>query len=787
MNVYMFSCSGAPQPVPPPMPPPPPPPPPPMPYPRLKPCDMEPLKSSKTCDPTTDMEDRIADLIKQIPAADLPTLYSDESQGVSSLNIPFYNWWSEALHGVSRCPYQNFVNSSKAPKCCAVDGGGNTKCPTSFPAGITTSTSFNKTLFRAVGSAVGTEARVMSNAGIASLTFWTPNVNIFRDPRWGRGQECPGEDPTLNGDYAEGFVGGFQTGPDSTYLKASSCCKHYAAYNLEKWSPDGPNASNPVDRHHFNAVVTEQDLQDTYFPAFMSCANRGNASGVMCSYNAVNGVPSCASQMLLDDTLRGKWGFNGYVTSDCGAVGNVQSAHMYTNTSDATCAVTLGAGMDNDCGGFFGGNEKGNLAAAFNDGAVPKASQVKALSNMLRVQMRLGMFDPDASNPYRSWSLDMVDTNAHRALTLEAARQGMVLVKNSNNVLPFKKDVTATLAVVGPHANSTVAMQSNYHGTAPYIVSPAEGLAKYAAVTVAEGCEDIACRGGANFPAATSAAATAAATIILVGLDNTQEGEGHDRYSVDLPGLQSQLIASAAKAAKGPVVVVFIGGGACDFSAIKASTDVDAILIAGYPSQEGGNAIAQTIFGDNNPAGRLTQTWYDADYITKCSFFDMNMRPNGTCPGRTYRFYTGSPVFKFGEGMSYTEFKYGVPTVEEIGGELSLQRLESAVQQAKYRPHTSERILRISTTITNVGNVAGDEVVLLYTHGPSAGDGGSPLQSLRHYDRIHLEPGQSHSVAFEMTAHDFAEVDEKGNIMAVAGDWKVRVGSAVPTAISITS
>jgi len=772
-------------------PPPPPPPPPPLTkvYPEAQPCASEPLKSAPICDPTADLETRVADIVSRVASNVSAPLFSDQSQGVEALNIPFYNWWSEALHGVSRCPYEgNLPPNKKASGKCCVLYQGQSKCPTSFPAGITTSCSFNKTLFNDIGTAIGTEARVMSNAGIASLTFWTPNVNIFRDPRWGRGQECPGEDPTLNGDYAEGFVSGFQTGEDPNFLKASSCCKHYAAYNLEKWSPNGPSDPDPMDRHHFNAIVSEQDLTDTYFPAFTSCANRGNASGVMCSYNAVNGVPSCASKTLLDDTLRGKWGFNGYVTSDCGAVGNVYTAHNYTHTTDETAAVTLGAGMDNDCGGFFG-SKGGPLNSAINDGAVTNAVREKAMGNLFRVQIRLGMFDPDESNPYRSYGPERVDTLPHRTLALLAARQGMTLVKNVGNALPLKRTQIKTVAVVGPHGNATEALQSNYHGTAPYIVSPAEGIAKYAAVNFVEGTGIDGPVRKTNISAAVTAATQADATIILIGLDNTQEGEGHDRYSITLPGNQSQLVEAVAAAAKGPVVVVFVGGGACDFSDIKASSKVDAVIIAGYPGQEGGNAIAQTIFGDNNPAGRLTQTWYTSEYITQCSFFDMNMRPNSStgCPGRTHRFYTGTPVFAFGEGMSYTTFAYETE-VSAVRSELKVADINAKVEAARYRPHLSEEVVRVSATVTNNGDMDGDEVILVMLKPPStaaAAAAGAPRQQLGDYDRIHLKVGQTKTVEFRVTAHDLAFAHPDGAVATIDGPWTIQVGSADEMALSI--
>ena len=458
----------------------------------------------------------------------------------------------------------------------------------------------------------------------------------------------------LNADWAEHFVAGFQTGPSTAaapapaagqqqrpaYLKASACCKHFAAYSLERYSPT-------TSRHSFNAVVTEQDLADTYYPAFVACANRGNASGVMCSYNAVNGVPSCASKELLTENLRDKWGFNGYVTSDCGAVSDVANAHHFA-PADKTCAVVLDAGMDSDCGTLGPDNFFGlHLEKALASGSVSDAAWAGAARNLLRVQMRLGMFDPDVVQPFRQLGADAVDTPEHRQLALEAARQGLVLVKNDDGgsrsaVLPFSADAVRTIAVVGPHANATVAMQSNYHGKAPIpIVSPAAALANYAAsVKCVQGCS-IAGDDTSGIAAAAAAAAAADVAVLVLGLDSTQEKEGHDRTAISLPGQQAALleaVAAAVAATHKQLALVVISGGPVDLSAAKADPRVSAILVAGYPGQSGGVAIAETLFGANNPGGKLTQTWYAADFVNSCSMLDMNMRPNATtgCPGRTY-------------------------------------------------------------------------------------------------------------------------------------------------------
>jgi beta-glucosidase-like glycosyl hydrolase len=294
--------------------------------------------------------------------------------------------------------------------------------------------------------------------------------------------------------------------------------------------------------------------------------------------------------------------------------------------------------MDSDCGGFFGRDANGNLGKAISDGSVPESTYKRALGNVYRVLMRLGYFDPDAKNPYRGYGLDRVDSAAHRQLALEAARQGMVLVKNDNKLLPLSEAGVKSVAAIGPNANATVTMQSNYHAQAPFLISPVMGLGKYAKVNYVQGC-DISQNDTSGFADAVKAAGEADATVVIVGLDQSQESEGHDRVMIELPGAQAALIEAVAKAAKKPIVLVIMSGGPVDVSAAKANPNVGAIIIVGYPGQSGGQAIAETIFGDNNPSGKLTQTWYPAGYINQISMFDMNMRPNATTgsPGRTYR------------------------------------------------------------------------------------------------------------------------------------------------------
>lgn len=732
-----------------------------LPYPVTQPCSVAPLKGTVACDGSKTWDERVDDLVARVPAADRANLFSNRAwKGVPSLNIPEYNWWSEALHGVSRCPY---LSGEGVGGCCFKTEAGERKCPSSFPAGITTSASFNKTLFRAIGTAIGTEARVASNVGEASLTFWTPNINIFRDPRWGRGQETPGEDPVLNGDYAEGFVRGFQEGEDSSHLKASACCKHFAGYSLENWED--------TNRHIFDAIITEQDLADTYYPAFMSCASRGKASGVMCSYNAINGVPSCASKHLLTDLLREEWGFDGYVTSDCGAVADVLNNHKFTKTTDETCNVTLSAGMDSDCGVFFGENN-GHLQTAIADGAVSTATWTRALKSLFRVQMRLGMFDDDASIPYRQYGPERVDTQEHRDLTLEAARQGLVLAKN-DGVLPLSKKANPSLAVVGPSADATKTMLSNYHGFAPYTISPSEALKNYSSsVSVVHGCS-ISGQDASGIGEAVAAAAAADVTVVIVGLDWTQEREGHDRTNITLPGVQEQLIADVSDGANGPVVLVIMSGGPVDISAAKANPKIGAIVIVGYPGQSGGLALAEALFGEVNPSGRLTQTWYKSAFTAQCSMKDMNMRPNATtgCPGRSYRFFTGEPVFKFGHGLSYTTFAHHVtPDTTKV----LLEDVVADLSSSLHLPHTSPPLLTLRVQVRNTGLLPGAQVVLGYVQPPQIL--GAPIKSLRRYERVFVEAGETKNISLAFTAHDLSLIGRTGLPEGLAGEWVLHVG-----------
>lgn len=555
--------------------------------------------------------------------------------------------------------------------------------------------------------------------------------------------------------------------------------------SLEQW--------NGTDRDHFNAVVTDQDLVDTYTPVFQACASEARASGIMCSYNEVNGIPSCANDFLLTELMRNQWGFNGYITSDCGAVSDVQYTHNYTSTTDETCNVVMTSGMDIGCDGFL----PPNLPQALNDNAVTLADIDTALTNLFMVRMRLGQFDPPSIQPYRQIPVSAICTDDSIALALDAANQGMALLKNANATLPLSASKISSLAVIGPNAGATTTMQGNYYGSpCTQIVSPAAALSAYTTVSYVPGC-DIASNDTSGFAAAVAAAQTADATVLIMGLDQTQEAEGHDRTILSFPGVQLDLIQAVAASAKGPAVLVMMNGGAVDITWPLASTNIGAILAVGYPGEMGGVAIAQTLFGDNVPAGRLTQTWYPAGYANAVSFFEMNMRPGPsvwppfTSPGRTYRFYTGPVVLPFGFGLSYTTFLYGISGP----GKVSLAPARKYVADnyhyhgARYAPLTSELAVTYAVNVTNTGSIAAADSVLLFITPPGAGQGGMPLQYLFNFQRVYVLPGQTVTVWLGLHARDLTHVDADGNryVMQPGAKYTVRVGVDWPGAATATT
>lgn len=598
----------------------------------------------------------------------------------------------------------------------------------------------------------------MYNVGQAGLTFWAPNINIFRDPRWGRGQETPGEDPMVVSAYAIEYVRGFQGGDwnvsdhvaggvNDDRLMLSACCKHFTAYDLDNWGS--------FSRYNFNAVVTEQDMEDTFQAPFRSCIGQAKASCLMCSYNEVNGVPACAQKDLLQKA-REEWGFRGYITSDCDAVATVYEYQSYAKTATNAVADVLQAGLDIDCGSFM----LRNTQFAVDEGKVQEEQIDRALLNLFLVQLRLGLFDGDPRKGlFGNLGPQDVCTAEHKMLALEAARQGTVLLKNDYKFLPLNKNVVSSLAVIGPMANRTSDLAGDYSGPPCDPKSLFEGLQSYVKkASYAAGCSDVACDSDALFDKSIEAAKDADFVVVVAGLDLSAETEDHDRVSLLLPGKQMDLVLSIAAASKRPLILLLTGGGPLDVSFAEQDPRIASILWIGYPGEAGGRALAEIIFGDFNPGGRLPMTWYPESF-TKIPMNDMRMRadPSSGYPGRTYRFYTGPRVYGFGQGLSYTNYTYkflSAPSklnlLRSIVGTSSrnmLQRGGGKQEQQNYLNVDEIKScdsLRFSVGISvmNVGDMDGSHVVMLFAK-IAKNLKGTPEKQLIGFDRIHIKSYRS--------------------------------------------
>ncbi|KAH7518533.1 hypothetical protein FEM48_Zijuj09G0181700 [Ziziphus jujuba var. spinosa] len=686
------------------------------------------LASFGFCDKSLGIDARVADLVKRLTLQEKITFLVNKAGSVSRLGIPNYEWWSEALHGVSYVgPGTHFSN--------VVPGA------TSFPQVILTAATFNTSLFQAIGKVVSTEARAMYNVGLAGLTFWSPNINIFRDPRWGRGQETPGEDPLLSSKYGSGYVKGLQQTDDGdpNRLKVAACCKHYTAYDLDNWKG--------TDRYHFDAVVTKQDLDDTFQPPFKSCVIDGNVASVI------------------------------YIVSDCDSVDVLFNSQHYTKTPEEAAALAILAGLDLNCGDFLGKHTE----AAVKGGLVKESAVDNAVSNNFATLMRLGFFDGDPKKqPYGNLGPKDVCTPEHQELAREAARQGIVLLKNTASSLPLSSTAIKSLAVIGPNANVTKTMIGNYEGTPCKYTTPLQGLAALVSTTYQPGCANVAC-GTAQVDDAKKIAASADATVLVVGADQSIEAESRDRIDITLPGQQSLLVTEVAKASKGPVILVIMSGGGFDITFAKNDDKITSILWVGYPGEAGGAAIADVIFGLYNPSGRLPMTWYPQSYVDKVPMTNMNMRPDPATgyPGRTYRFYTGETVYSFGDGLSYSKVNHHLvraPKLVSIPLEeghvchsskcKSVDLIEQSCQNLAFDVH-----LRVK----NVGKLSGSHTVFLFSSPPSVHN--SPQKHLLGFEKVFLGAQTEALVRFKVdVCKDLSVVDEVGSRKVALGPHVLHVG-----------
>ncbi|MCW6529093.1 glycoside hydrolase family 3 C-terminal domain-containing protein [Sphingomonas sp. MMSM20] len=822
-------------------------------------------------DTSLPVERRVDDLVSRLTLEEKASQLVNEARAIPRLDIPEYNWWSEALHGVANNGYA-----------------------TVFPEPIGLAATFDLATIKDMGVAIGEEGRVRWNQVERSgkphhimqgLTFWSPNINIFRDPRWGRGQETYGEDPYLTAQMGVAFVKGMQ-GENPRYYRVSATAKHYAVHS-------GPEPT----RHSDNITVSAYDLEDTYLPAFRALVVDGKVESVMCAYNSINGHPACASDLLLTDRLRGAWGFKGHVVSDCDAVADIQRGHHAVGTMAEAAAVSMKLGVDNDCTQFGRGVgptwDYDRYLDAMKSGLLPQSAVDASLRRLFTARMKLGLFDPPAQVPYAQIPDTALNSDAHRALALKLSRDSMVLLKNEG-VLPIARARVRRIAVVGPLADQVDALLGNYHGRPVKPVTALDGLraefpdaqivyepgtdflrvpepvpanllatpdgqaglrGEYwrnatfngapaltqtdaglsferntsnpltgAAETstrwtgfitapadasyrvglegrgrlwidgklIADNDSDqrgpnltamalrrgerhavkIEQTGGLFLPRfvwnevradalAKAVAAARGADIVIgvVGITSALEGEempvnlpgfiGGDRSSLDLPA-QEEEVLKAVKATGKPLVVVLMNGSA--LSVNWAAANADAIVEAWYPGQEGGTAIAQTLSGANNPSGRLPVTFYaSADQLPPFREYGM--------AGRTYRYFTGKPLFPFGHGLSYTRFAYSPIT-------LSASALNAG------------DMLEAKVDVRNTGKVAGDEVVQAYLSFPDAP--GMPVRALRGFSRVHLGAGEHQEVRLTFDPRALSSVTPAGIRVVAPGRYRISIGGGQP-------
>ncbi|MDP9049896.1 MAG: glycoside hydrolase family 3 C-terminal domain-containing protein [Acidobacteriota bacterium] len=693
-------------------------------------------------DPAVPTGLRVKDLIGRMSIEEKASQMQDAAVAIPRLGVPAYGWWNEALHGVAR-----------------------RGIATVFPQAIALGATWDRDLLLQVGDTISTEARAKFNESPAGdkaryfgLTFWSPNINIFRDPRWGRGQETYGEDPYLTGRLGTAFVLGVQGG-DSKYLKAVATPKHFAVHS-------GPEST----RHKVNVEVSKHDLEDTYLPAFRMAITEGHADSVMCAYNSVDGQPACANGTLLQKHLVSDWGFRGYVVSDCDAVGDIFKGHHFVKDTAEASAVAVKAGTDLDCGGTYKA-----LPEAVKRGLIQESEIDAALTRLFTARFKLGMFDPPATVPWSSLAPSENDSAAHRQLALQAARESIVLLKN-DGVLPLQ-GTPHTIAVIGPTAESIDVMRGNYSGEASKPVFAREGFAnrfKNSTVVYAQGAvlaEGFTPKPAAGAPTvapvsnaslieeAVRTAKSADVVFAFVGLSPQLEGEemnvhitgfdGGDRTDINLPASQQQLLEALKQTGK-PLVVVLNSGSALGVN--WAQENANAVLEQWYPGEEGGDAIAQTAAGDVSPSGRLPVTFYHSvDDLP--AFADYAMK------NRTYRYFAGKVLYPFGYGLSYVKFRYGTPV-------LSAKSI-----------HAGDT-LEVTVPVTNEGAREADEVVECYLTAPRTPV--SPKLFLAGFQRVHLAAGETRRVKIPVAPRQMSEVDADGKRAVMPGEYVLSVGGGQP-------
>ncbi|PTX91574.1 glycoside hydrolase family 3 N-terminal domain-containing protein [Opitutus sp. ER46] len=679
-------------------------------------------------DPQQPIATRIDDLVARLNLPEKINQLVHENNAVERLGIPAYNWWNEACHGVGR--------NGRA---------------TVFPQVIGLGATWNRDLVEQVATAISDEARAKHHAALAAnrhgqyqgLTFWTPNINIFRDPRWGRGQETFGEDPFLTSELGLAVVHGLQ-GKDPRYLKVAACAKHFAVHS-------GPES----ERHEFDAQPTPKDLAETYLPAFERLV-RGGVETVMGAYNRVLGEPACASKFLLGEILRRRWGFQGHVVSDCGAIDDFHHHHHITRNAMESAALAVRNGCDLNCGCTYN-----DLVLAVREGLITEEEINTSLRRLLATKFKLGLFDPPELVPYARTSTRIVDSPEHRALARRAATESIVLLKNTGGLLPLRRN-PATLLVAGPAASNVDALIGNYAGISGQLITIIEGIA--AAVddsTILEyraGCPMVHQPApGLNYT--FGVADVAEVTIAVLGLDPTLEGEegdavgslsGGDRAVIELPEIQRAFLRELRRHSK-KLVLVLTGGSAI---AIPEEHELcDAVIQVWYPGCEGGRAVADVLFGAAAPSGKMPVT-VPKRTADLPAFNDYRMQ------GRTYRFATVEPLYPFGFGLTYASFRYDPLTT-------STRELRAG------------EALTIRTAVANESDRDALETVQCYVL-PPAGWPDAPRATLVAFRKVLVSARGCTAVEFTLPADAFQQVNAAGERVWAPGAYRVVVGSASP-------
>ena len=689
---------------------------------------------------TAEYRKRAAELVSKMTLKEKISQMLSWAPAIERLGIPAYNWWSEGIHGVGRAG-----------------------TATVFPQAIGMAAAFDPDMMHKVGETVGVEARGKYNMCRSygdrdiykGLTVWAPNINIFRDPRWGRGHETYGEDPYLTSRLGVNFVEGMQ-GDDPDYLQAAACAKHFAVH------------SGPEDqRHYFNAEVNQQDLWETYLPAFRALVEEAGVEAVMGAYNRTNGEPCCGSKTLLKDILRGKWHFQGHVTSDCWAIKDFHEGHMVTDGPVDSVSLAVNNGCDLNCGNLYV-----YLEQAVAEGKVKEETIDECVTHLFTTRFKLGMFDEDDKVPYNKLGHDAVDTAASKAFNLEVAEKILVLLKNKDNILPLDKSKLKSIAVVGPNADSRKALVGNYQGTASRYFTVLDGLHEYLGddvqIRYSEGCHLYAdklnglAQEGELISEVKGVCAESDVVICCLGLDSGLEGEegdqgnqfaSGDKPNLNLPGHQEEILRVCLDSGK-PVIVVVLSGSALAIN--TAENEAAAVLQAWYHGAMGGLAVARALFGEVNPQGKLPVTFYHSDADLP-SFTDYAMK------GRTYRYIETEPLYPFGYGLSYTRFTFN----------------DAAVSAGTAGPDGVD----VSVTVRNEGSRAGTETVEVYV---KAERPGTPNAQLKGLAKVSLQPGEEQRVTVHLPLAALALCDEKGVSQVLPGDYTLWVGGSQPDTRSIT-